>query len=364
MWLTLAAAGFFGIIVLVTLLRAEKSVANGALTVVTLLAIAVAVAATIRGFEPVARVASNESSSVQPVNATMPALACIDDLAGDAVLNACEKILFGAADSTAAAVAYAAAKITQLTSFGDIAAAERNTTSELQALRRAVERDRYGLMAYVLAARDHCTASACAAFRSLGDSRQIASNMDERSMRNLVTRHALVVECAGADPDGRLSTGLPPSVPTGKHSCGIPDLRLDPASEYHDARARFSALREACGSKPQTAATVPPSRVPATARRRLRRRSADRGQAPGRRAVRSRQRRAGRRRAASHHRHRMTDLFKAVAGPLNPQHHASFISSSLRSAASRSRNSRAGSPNGWRPPRKRACRFVTSTSRG
>ena len=30
-------------------------------------------------------------------------------------------------------------------------------TPELQALRRAVERDRYGLMAYVLMARDHCT---------------------------------------------------------------------------------------------------------------------------------------------------------------------------------------------------------------
>ena len=52
MWLTLAAAGFFGIIVLITLLRAEKSVANGALTVITLLAIGVAVAATIRGFGP------------------------------------------------------------------------------------------------------------------------------------------------------------------------------------------------------------------------------------------------------------------------------------------------------------------------
>ena len=50
MWLTLAAAGFFGIIVLITLLRAEKSVANGALTVITLLAIGIAVAATIRGF--------------------------------------------------------------------------------------------------------------------------------------------------------------------------------------------------------------------------------------------------------------------------------------------------------------------------
>ena len=50
MWLTLAAAGFFAIIVLITLLRAEKSVANGALTVITLLAIGIAVAATIRGF--------------------------------------------------------------------------------------------------------------------------------------------------------------------------------------------------------------------------------------------------------------------------------------------------------------------------
>jgi len=49
MWITLAAAGFFGIIVLIALLRAEKSVANGALTVITLLAIGIAVAATIRG---------------------------------------------------------------------------------------------------------------------------------------------------------------------------------------------------------------------------------------------------------------------------------------------------------------------------
>src|SRR6202012_2139933 len=58
MWLTLAAAGFFGIILLVTLVRAEKSVANGALTVITLLAIGIAVAATIRGFGPGSSVAA------------------------------------------------------------------------------------------------------------------------------------------------------------------------------------------------------------------------------------------------------------------------------------------------------------------
>ena len=63
MWLTLAAAGFFGIIVLITLLRAEKSVANGALTVITLLAVGIAVAATIRGFGPGGRAMSAESRS-------------------------------------------------------------------------------------------------------------------------------------------------------------------------------------------------------------------------------------------------------------------------------------------------------------
>src|SRR3954454_20418551 len=150
MWLTLAAAGFFAILLLVTLLRAEKSVANGALTVITLLAIGVAVAATIRGFGPDGQAASVETKSAPAGTATLPQLACIDDLAGDAVLNACEKTLFGSAESAAAAVAYAASQITRLTSYGDVAMADRKTTPELQALRRAVERDRYGLMAYVL----------------------------------------------------------------------------------------------------------------------------------------------------------------------------------------------------------------------
>ena len=62
MWLTLAAAGFFGIIVLITLLRAEKSVANGALTVITLLAVGIAVAATIRDFGPARGPASAETA--------------------------------------------------------------------------------------------------------------------------------------------------------------------------------------------------------------------------------------------------------------------------------------------------------------
>ena len=190
MWLTLAAAGFFGVIVLITLLRAEKSVANGALTVITLLAIGIAVAATLRGFGPPGRVASAETRPAQPMTASLPALSCIDDLAGDIVLAACEKALFGSAETAAAAVSYAAAQLARLTALGDVATAETSMTPELLALRHAVERDRYGLVAQVLLVRDHCTPTNCAAFRSLADSRQIAANMDERIYDGLVARYA------------------------------------------------------------------------------------------------------------------------------------------------------------------------------
>jgi hypothetical protein len=213
MWLTLIAAGFFAVIVLITLLRAEKSVANGALTVITLLAIGIAVAATIRSFGPDGRGLSAESPSPQPLSIALPALSCIDDLAGETVLTACEKALFGSAESAAAALSYAAAQITRLTAFGDVATANGNATPELQTLRRAVERDRYGLMAYVLMARDHCAPSQCAAFAALTDRRQIVANMDDRVYDGLIARYA---PQWNAPPPAAVPVAALSSAPTGK----------------------------------------------------------------------------------------------------------------------------------------------------
>ena len=214
MWLTLIAAGFFAVIVLVTLLRAEKTVANGALTVITLLAIGIAVAATLRSFGPDGRGLSADKRSPQPVSVALPALACIDDLAGEIVLTACEKALFGSAESAAAALSYAAAQITRLTAFGDVATANGNASPELQILRRAVERDRYGLMAYVLTARDHCTPSQCAAFGALADRRQVVANMGERVYDGLIARYA--PQWNAPPPAAMPVAALSPSAPTGK----------------------------------------------------------------------------------------------------------------------------------------------------
>src|ERR1700741_4548554 len=83
MWLTLAAAGFFALILLITLLRAERSVANGALTVITLLVMRVGVAGTIPGLGRGGGGESRATPPVQLATASAPALACIDDLAGE-----------------------------------------------------------------------------------------------------------------------------------------------------------------------------------------------------------------------------------------------------------------------------------------
>ena len=213
MWLTLAAAGFFGVIVLITLVRADKSVANGALTVITLLAVGVAAATTIRGFGSGDPGTTGETRSPPSMIATLPALSCVDDLAGEAVLAACEKALFGSAESAAAALSYAASQITRLSAFGDVAAANKNMTPELQALRHAIEHDRYGLMAYALAVRDHCTPSDCATFRALTDRHQIVANMDERVYDGLISRYA---PTWNLPPAAAPVAALVPGVPTGK----------------------------------------------------------------------------------------------------------------------------------------------------
>lgn len=217
MWATLAAAGFFALILLITLLRAEKSVANGALTVITLLAVGVAVAATIRGYGPLARTTTASADRHPPAMVTtvsLPSLSCVDDIAGDAVAAACEKAVFASADSTAAAVNHMAQMMTRLTSFGEVATAQKTITPELQGLRKAIERDRYGLVAQVLLARDRCTPTQCPAFRFLTDNHQIITNMDEHAYDVLVSRYAAAWN-APPPATGAVAM-LPPSMPTGR----------------------------------------------------------------------------------------------------------------------------------------------------
>lgn len=262
MWMTLAAAGFFGLILLVTLLRAEKSVANGALTVITLLAIVIAVAATMRLYGPVGQGAPIEARAQVAGTASLPALSCLDDLAGDAVLAGCEKALFGSPDAAAAAVSYTAARIDRLTALGDVATAEQSLTLDVKVLRKALERDRYGLVAQVLIVRDGCTPFDCAAFRSLTDQQQVAANMNVHLYDTLVARYAPSWNAPAAAPAAGALAALPPSMPTGKPTnAEFPSAMSTPPVSIMNPEPT-AATRQAPAAN---AAPAPAPRAPAAA---------------------------------------------------------------------------------------------------
>jgi hypothetical protein len=118
-------------------------------------------------------------------------LGCLDGAAGEAVENACEKTVFADPQSTASAVAYMAARLTLLADglafarYGD-----PDFAATLAPLRRAVELDRFGLAAHVLAVRDGCTAERCAAFAWLSDPNVIKSNLKAQVFDQYVSRYA------------------------------------------------------------------------------------------------------------------------------------------------------------------------------
>ena len=142
----------------------------------------------------------------------------------------------------------------------------KSMTPELRALRRAVERDRYGLVAQVLVARDRCTPMDCAAFRSLTDNHQIAANMDEHTYDALVARYAPswnapAAVAAGDWPRRTRIAGAPIRADRQADQCRIPERRLDAAGEHHDAGAgpelaRLIAIAATCDGNGERA--IPP----------------------------------------------------------------------------------------------------------
>jgi hypothetical protein len=146
-------------------------------------------------------------------------------------------------------------------------------TLDMQALRRAVEHDRYGLMAQVLTARDRCTPTDCAVYRSLTDNHQIITNMDEHLYDGLVARYA---PSWNAPPVTTASTGplgmMPPSLPTGRptnaefpSAANTPPVSImtpEPGTGAKPPGAANAAIPPATARQPAQAAGPPTSLAP------------------------------------------------------------------------------------------------------
>ncbi|HEY1472536.1 MAG TPA: hypothetical protein VGF53_00470 [Pseudolabrys sp.] len=203
-------------------------------------------------------------------------LACLDGAAGETVENACEKAVFGAPENTAAAVAYVAARLTLLSEGLAFARrSDRDFAASLSGLRRAIELDRFGIAAHVLAVRDGCTAERCAAFALLGDANVIKSNLKAQVFDQYVSRYA--ADWNKAEPLAKTQGPVPmasaadPTAPTrgpvsSKYS--FPSAASIPPVSIMNAEPPLpKAAAEAQAAQPAEPAAPGPAPAPAPSKR-------------------------------------------------------------------------------------------------
>jgi hypothetical protein len=178
--------GILEAVLRVGLLLAGAAVASAVVWVVVLDATSAGTFATQRRALD-ARLLEMTTRAVVPGSA----LACLDGAAGDMVEAACEKALFATPEAAAASVTYVTA---QLSLLADGSEFERrsgaNYEPALGGLRHALETDRFGIVAHVLADRDGCTEDRCDTFRLLRDTGRVSENLSAHKYESYVLHHA------------------------------------------------------------------------------------------------------------------------------------------------------------------------------
>jgi hypothetical protein len=201
LWIAAAAAGVLVVAFALALARPRADLGNsltrtGAIVLVAALTAAMGWAyinhANLRDHD-VERRALELRAQILNASALAPGspLTCLDAMTGDAVEAACEKSLFAAPASVAAATAYIAARMTLLADM--VAYTKRggeNLDDVVVPLRRSLEADRFGFLAHVLEVRDGCTSMSCKPLALLRDPGRVRTNLGEDTLDRYIDHYA------------------------------------------------------------------------------------------------------------------------------------------------------------------------------
>ena len=193
-----ALAALFLVLVVMAVRRAARD--GGPRLLIPIFVVVIGVLATIAIVERLARSeraaeqrALLDRDSQLNLSAIAPGslLACLDGVAGEQVENACEHLLFADPQSTARAVAYISARLSLLADASSVAQREdADLSAAFTTARRAIELDRFGIAAHVLAVRAGCTAEKCSAFDMFQDTAILKANLKVHAFDTYVSRYA------------------------------------------------------------------------------------------------------------------------------------------------------------------------------
>jgi hypothetical protein len=216
----------------------------------------------------------DERSAGLLVRAVAPgsALSCLDELAGETVEAACEKAVFASPEAVSAAVAYVDAKLALLADRNAYARrVDPAVAAELAPLLTALEIDRFGIVAHVLASRDGCTAGKCDALTWFGDDSHVRANLRDHTFDEQVTKFAAswnsqpraAIDGAAAEPPHSAPAALTVAprydFPSSQSIPPVNIMAPEPALRPSVAPNGQSAAPSGDGN-PRPAAPVPPRR--------------------------------------------------------------------------------------------------------
>lgn len=146
------------------------------------------------------------------------ALGCLDELAGDAVEAACERAVFASPGSVAAAVSYVTAELVLLADGSERVRQDgANVAASQVALRSALQQDRFGIVAHVLATRG-CSPEKCDTLDWFDDAGHVLANLRDHTFDDHVTKYTALWSAApraAADPVAAPGAAGPPSLAAG-----------------------------------------------------------------------------------------------------------------------------------------------------
>jgi len=152
------------------------------------------------------------------------ALACLEAEAGASVAKACELGVFATPQSLSAAVAFVNERLKLIEAAHAVVPSEGNLFA---AERRAVERDRFGIAAHVLARSYGCTAETCSVFALLSDTGTLKADLATQPFDALVTRYEGVWD---KPADERVPMAAAPG--------GAAEAKIEPAAPATEALAK------------------------------------------------------------------------------------------------------------------------------
>jgi hypothetical protein len=166
-------------------------------------------------------------------------LACLDAVENADIEVACEKGLFASPEAVAAAIAYIDSRISLLAAGAVVAERDPGFRPWFERARRALEGDRFGLVAHVLVTRG-CQSVACTDLKLMRDTSRILANMRGRAFESHVAMHAAAwQELASAQAS--LGPVYAPSQQGGATTSGT-GRGSPPAKNFYPSSASIPAL--------------------------------------------------------------------------------------------------------------------------